>query len=722
MSVFTYDVDADLARVRSMSLTECGEQARLALMRSRREEARAVLLAGEIGRRSYEEALAGLPGLRQMVVRDRAVKAAVGDVSLALGITRSRARQWMNLEDLLLDFPKIRAAFLEGQYSTHRVRILVQAAERAAMNAKPEPSTGGGDSGGGEDGTDGDGSTGDGDGEPQPDADDPQGQTDDAADGDAGEADRDGCGDAEAGDVDGDDADPDADESDAERPSFEDIALELGARDTADSVLRDDLDDALIADDADRATRAREEFEQDWADVIVTNDVDGHATIAAVVLAQDGIYLRERMAKLIARRVCRHDPRWVGLLRTVAFGELLGAPGVRLGCQCGLDNCPAPAARRQRRHEAKAAAGRTAGKSTPSESAPTESTPTPQPAPPSESTPAPASEPVQDSPPTSSESGPSESASSASEPVASESGSSTEVVVFGEASFTVSGPDEVLAPRHDDAEEHLPDEDTAPEPDDPHAHHDLQWDPDDGRNVNGDHDINDTDDTNEAQGVSDAAGASTAVVPVDTSPVPVMAVTSPIVPAPPVSQDLVPVTPAQPPAFLLVRDASGQIPDRLHGYGAIDPVQAEHVAAHARVIWVPDHARPALQRLQKVVDRAQAPPVDPTGHGGYTTPPPGALTYAPPQRIRDEILSTDLWCRYPFCGMPAHLCELDHLVAFLHANPAEGGWTVVENLAPLCKPDHHRKHVGHWRGVRHLDRSITWTNIHTGQILITYPR
>jgi hypothetical protein len=718
VSVFTYDVDADLARVRSMSLAECGEQARLALMRSRREEARVVLLAGEIGRRSYEEAHAGLPGLRQMVVRDRAVKAAVGDVSLALGITRSRARQWMNLEDLLLDFPKIRVAFLEGQYSTHRVRILVQAAERAAMNAKPEPSTGGGDSAGGEDGTGGDGSTCDGDGVPQPDSDGAQGQTnDDAADGDAGEADRVDGGDAdrdaevdaEGRGVDGDDADPDADpdadETDAERPSFEDIALELGARDTADSVLRDDLDDALIADDADRATRSREEFEQDWADVIVRNDIDGHATIAACVLAQDGIYLRERMAKLIARRVCQHDPRWVGLLRTVAFGELLGAPGVRLGCQCGLDNCPAPAARRQRRHEAKAAAGRAAGKSTPSESSPT-----------------PASEPVQDSPPISSESGPFESAPSESEPVTSES--STEVVVFGEASFTVSGPDEVLAPRHDDAEEYLPDEVTAPEPDDPHAHHDLQWDPDDDRNVNGHNDTNGdgNDDSADETGGMDAAGASTAVVPVDTSPVPVMAVTSPIVPAPPVSGQVVPVTPAQPPAFLLVRDASGQIPDRLHGYGAIDPVQAEHVAAHARVIWVPDHARPALQRLQKVVDRAQAPPVDPTGHGGYTTPPPGALTYAPPQRIRDEILSTDLWCRYPFCGMPAHLCELDHLVAFLHANPAEGGWTVVENLAPLCKPDHHRKHVGHWRGVMHLDRSITWTNIHTGQILITYPR
>ena len=125
---------------------------------------------------------------------------------MALGITRSRARQWMNLEDLLLDFPKIRVAFLEGQYSTHRVRILVQAAERAAMNAKPEPSTGGGDSAGGEDGTGGDGSTCDGDGVPQPDSDGAQGQTnDDAADGDAGEADR----------VDGGDADRDA-EVDAE--------------------------------------------------------------------------------------------------------------------------------------------------------------------------------------------------------------------------------------------------------------------------------------------------------------------------------------------------------------------------------------------------------------------------------------------------------------------------------------------------------------------------
>ncbi|NED61336.1 HNH endonuclease, partial [Streptomyces sp. SID10244] len=67
-------------------------------------------------------------------------------------------------------------------------------------------------------------------------------------------------------------------------------------------------------------------------------------------------------------------------------------------------------------------------------------------------------------------------------------------------------------------------------------------------------------------------------------------------------------------------------------------------------------------------------------------------------------------------------CELDHLVKFNHADAMAGGWTVPENLAPLCRPDHHRKHLGLWRPTMHTDRTITWHNAGTGQTIVTYPR
>ncbi|GAA3722769.1 hypothetical protein GCM10022238_41620 [Gordonia hankookensis] len=180
--------------------------------------------------------------------------------------------------------------------------------------------------------------------------------------------------------------------------------------------------------------------------------------------------------------------------------------------------------------------------------------------------------------------------------------------------------------------------------------------------------------------------------------------------------------PSTSPTWTLTSDPTGSVVPRLHGYGAIDPALAATLAENSTLITLPDQAHRRPSGLIVVADRGPAPPVDTTGHGGHRHPPPGALTYTPSRRLRDQILHTDLRCRYPLCATPSHDCELDHLVKFNHADPQAGGWTVPQNLAPLCRPDHHRKHLGIWLPTMHTDRTITWHNPTTGQQIVTHPR
>ncbi|ROZ82912.1 HNH endonuclease [Gordonia sp. OPL2] len=175
----------------------------------------------------------------------------------------------------------------------------------------------------------------------------------------------------------------------------------------------------------------------------------------------------------------------------------------------------------------------------------------------------------------------------------------------------------------------------------------------------------------------------------------------------------------QPTPLTIIVDPTGASPPRLRGYGAIDPAKAAELAEHATVLS-PRQPRVASSGLI-ITDRG-APPVDPSGHGGFAQPPPGALTYAPSAGLRGDVECSDRTCRYPLCTKPSHLCQLDHLVPFYHADPLAGGWTVLDNLIPLCLPDHQRKHFGLWIPTMRTDRTIVWRDPRTGYELTTYPR
>ncbi|MGV9671156.1 HNH endonuclease signature motif containing protein [Gordonia sp. NPDC003504] len=132
-----------------------------------------------------------------------------------------------------------------------------------------------------------------------------------------------------------------------------------------------------------------------------------------------------------------------------------------------------------------------------------------------------------------------------------------------------------------------------------------------------------------------------------------------------------------------------------------------------------DRIPAAWRRLD---DPFPAPPIDPSGHGGYLLPPPGALTYRVPAWLREKIIELDGTCRYPQCGRPASDCQIDHVVKFVHQDPITGGWTVEFNLMPLCTPDHQRKHMGLLIPTMLADRAVIWRDPVTGETITTYPR
>uniref|UniRef100_UPI001475E69D HNH endonuclease signature motif containing protein n=1 Tax=Rhodococcoides yunnanense TaxID=278209 RepID=UPI001475E69D len=110
----------------------------------------------------------------------------------------------------------------------------------------------------------------------------------------------------------------------------------------------------------------------------------------------------------------------------------------------------------------------------------------------------------------------------------------------------------------------------------------------------------------------------------------------------------------------------------------------------------------------------------PDGHGGHTTPPPGALTYRPTATLVALVRATYTTCTFPYCTVPAARCDIDHIVPFDHTNPHTGGWTILANTHPLCPRHHHAKTLELWTCAKIDGNAIYWHNT-TGLHHITPP-
>ncbi|MEE3849322.1 HNH endonuclease signature motif containing protein [Gordonia sp. LSe1-13] len=644
--MFTYtDPAVDDTLLSSVGAEGLGAFARDALRLSRQAEARALLMAYHIGESAYNERLFGADGRHRMIFGQTARNTAVGEVSLALRINKTKAGEWYSLGASLQEYPKIRMAYLAGEFSTHRMSVMVHAADIAPKgdlrDQLPDTDT---------------------------DADD---ETDEPTDPTLDDL------------LDEDDTDPDAEVQPEPQPdedgpvSFEDLALELGNRASTDTALRDDLADAVISLDPDGAADSRDAIAEAFENITFSNEAGGHMNLDACMPAEHGVHLRDRITKLVAARVCKNDARTLGRQRILAFGEIVGIPGATLTCECGDDTCTAGQARTKRgkRTAPRADADTDANSSSPKDGDQGDHRPSATATgdtanDDTETTTPSAAEHSADGTSDDDDHGRSTNSASIAAPTDAAPATTTE---GGDTTDTVDGSD-----NHEVADTADDDIDT----------------------------LDSTADGATAEADADADPANTGH-PEDggTNDVPA-------------AVDL-----PTPPTWTLLHDPTGIEPTRLQGYGAIDPAHAADLAPQAKIITVPTLVTPKpASRLIVIGDRALAPPIDPTGHGGFDIPPPGALIYRPPDRMRAEITYLDRRCRYPYCSRPSHECELDHLVKFNHADPLAGGWSVPFNFAPLCRPDHHRKHDGGWVPTMHTDRTITWRNLRTGETIITYPR
>ncbi|MGB7363933.1 MAG: HNH endonuclease signature motif containing protein, partial [Rhodococcus sp. (in: high G+C Gram-positive bacteria)] len=124
--------------------------------------------------------------------------------------------------------------------------------------------------------------------------------------------------------------------------------------------------------------------------------------------------------------------------------------------------------------------------------------------------------------------------------------------------------------------------------------------------------------------------------------------------------------------------------------------------------WTPNRGRRDSRRARdttRTLERLRGSPAelhhtraaDPTGHGGHTTPPDGALTYRPSESLAALVTARYPVCVHPGCAVPSSDCDLDHVIPFDHDDPTTGGWTVLGNLQPLCRRHHGLKTRKQWR-------------------------
>ncbi|MBP1161686.1 MULTISPECIES: HNH endonuclease signature motif containing protein [unclassified Rhodococcus (in: high G+C Gram-positive bacteria)] len=202
------------------------------------------------------------------------------------------------------------------------------------------------------------------------------------------------------------------------------------------------------------------------------------------------------------------------------------------------------------------------------------------------------------------------------------------------------------------------------------------------------------------------------------------------------------------------------LPGYLHGYGAIDADLARDIAADGtwkQVLTLADKDRARL--IENLLDelRAAAPELfdgttetdGPCVSGRrVATAPHGpilgvgkalmaagitpssirnrskisreARTYQPSKRLAEIIRTRDGTCRFPNCTARAQDCDLDHTIPFDHTNPANGGLTVEQNLACLCRKHHRLKTEGYWTVTQLGSGLLRWTDPY-GSITVTEP-
>lgn len=92
-------------------------------------------------------------------------------------------------------------------------------------------------------------------------------------------------------------------------------------------------------------------------------------------------------------------------------------------------------------------------------------------------------------------------------------------------------------------------------------------------------------------------------------------------------------------------------------------------------------------------------------------------THDPSMRLKMTVHLRDIICRFPGCNVPAHLCDIDHVI-----NHEAGGWTTLSNLQCLCRHHHNAKTDRRVRATMTTAGHVTWTRADGTLIGTTVPQ
>ncbi|MFD5867222.1 HNH endonuclease signature motif containing protein [Corynebacterium sp. NPDC060344] len=102
--------------------------------------------------------------------------------------------------------------------------------------------------------------------------------------------------------------------------------------------------------------------------------------------------------------------------------------------------------------------------------------------------------------------------------------------------------------------------------------------------------------------------------------------------------------------------------------------------------------------------------------------------YVPSDAQKARVRARDGGCRFPGCDVPAHKCQIDHVInydpdasgaAFIAGDTSNLlGVTATWNLQCLCQHHHNLKTSRHWNAVMNDDGSVDWFD-HTGSAFAT---
>ncbi|HEY2878503.1 HNH endonuclease signature motif containing protein [Nocardioides sp.] len=85
----------------------------------------------------------------------------------------------------------------------------------------------------------------------------------------------------------------------------------------------------------------------------------------------------------------------------------------------------------------------------------------------------------------------------------------------------------------------------------------------------------------------------------------------------------------------------------------------------------------------------------------------------PPEWMRETVILRDRHCVFPWCGVGARSCDLDHIEPYVPVDDGgPPGQTSPSKLACLCRRHHNAKTTGRWRYLRNCDGSYTWHGPH----------